>query len=246
MKITRNTLLSVLLFSTLCMNAQYPFEKHKAIHYKEYKDWKTTEGGKDSLPIMREITITDFDGKKSDLKIVQDLKLSLPDSLDYSELSIYRNNKKIKEFEVGTRSISSPLPVLAGDINGDGLSDLKILFPNYGCGNYNYYCQVAFLFQNKDGGFTQFVFSDIFEEFENKPERDFNNDGNYEIITQTFQNHARHNYWLFNIYNYKNGKLVNVNNIANYPIMVPLDSYDVSKKISKAKMKEFEIKSPIK
>ena len=88
------------------------------------------------------------------------------------------------------------------------------------------------------------MFTDIFEEFENKPERDFNHDGQYEIITQTFQHHGKHNYWVFNLYDYKNGKLLNVNSLADYPIMVPLDSYNISKKIPRKTMKKYSIKTP--
>lgn len=240
----QNILIIFLSLFTLIAKAQYPFEKFKAINYKEYKGWETILNPKDSLPMIREIVISDFN-KKASLKIKQELKLSLPDSIEYSKLEIYINNKIIKEFEVGTRSISEPLPVFMGDINGDGLNDLKIIFPNYGCGAYNYYCQTVLLFQNKNGTFNDIIYTDIFEEFENKPERDFNHDGKFEIITQTFQSFGKHNYWLFNLYNYRNGKLVNVNNLADYPIMIPLESHSVSKKISRKKMKEFEIKSPV-
>lgn len=170
--------------------------------------------------------------------------MSFPDSIEYSALEIYWNNKLVKAFKVGTSSISEPLPVFKEDINGDGLNDLKIIVPNYGCGAFNYHCKTIFLFQQKNGTFKEIIYTDIFEEFENKPERDLNNDGKYEIITQTFQHFGKHNYWLFNIYNYKNGKLMNVNNLAGYPIMIPLNSQRVSTKISRKKMKEFEISSP--
>lgn len=241
----QNFLIFFIFIFSFVTKAQYPFEKYKAIKYKEYKKWKTIVDSKDSLPMTREITIPDFYNKKTSLKIKQELKIALPDSIEYSELEIYKNDKLIKKFKVATHSISEPLPVFMEDINGDGLNDLKIIYPNYGSGAFNYYCKTVLLFQNKNGAFNQIIYTDIFEEFENKPERDFNNDGKYEIITQKFQNFGQHNYWLFNIYNYKNGKLVNVNNLANYPIMIPLNSYNVSKKISRKKMKEFEIKSPI-
>jgi len=234
------------IFAISVKAQQYPFEKFQAIKYKEYKNWKTILNPRDSMLMAREIIIPEFENKNMSLKIEQELKLSISDSTEYSELSIYENDRKIKEFKVDTRSISEPLPFLIADINGDGLNDLKIIFPNYGCGAFNYYCQVVFLFQDRRKKFNEKIYTDIFEEFENKPERDFNHDGKYEIITQTFQNFGKHNYWLFNIYNYVNGKLINVNSIADYPIMIPLNSYTVSKKISKMKMKEFEIKSPVK
>lgn len=238
----KQQLLLALLFPWLCC-AQYPFEKFKAIKFKEYNDWKTIEGGKDSMPIFREITITDFD-KKTPLKITQDIKISPTDSTGYMVLKVYRADKMIKEFEVKSPSIYDPLALRVEDVNGDGRKDIKIVFPNIASGGYNYYCDAVYLFQNKDGSFIEVKYTDIFEEYDNKPERDFNNDGQYEIITQTFQNYGKHNYWVFNIYNYKNGKLVNVNQLADYPIMIPLDSYQVSKKIPREKMKKYAIKAP--
>jgi hypothetical protein len=232
------------LFLSLVTRAQYPFEKHKEIEYLEVKKWITTGINKDSLAMKREILIPGFQNKNAALRIQQTISYTLPDSTEYSIVKIYRKDQLVKQFEVQTLSINDPLPVFVGDIDGNGLNDLKIIFPNYGCGNYNVYCQTAFVFQNKDLSFTEFVYTDMFENFENRPERDFNNDGNYEIITQSFQNYAKHNYWLFNIYNYSKGKLVNVNHLANYPIMIPLDSYTVSKKIPREKMKQFEIKIP--
>ena len=224
--------------------AQYPFEKNKEIKIKEFKNWKTSVNPKDSLPMMREILISKFDSKNSTLKIEQILAIKSSDSTEYSILKIYRNNQIINQFKVNTRSISEPLQVYVEDINGDNLSDLKIIFPNYGSGNYNVYCQTVFLFQNKNQTFKEIIYTDMFENFVNRPERDFNNDGKYEILMQSFQNYGKHNYWLFNIYNYSKGKLVNVNYLANYPIMIPLNSYKVTKNISRKVMKKFEVKTP--
>jgi len=238
----------LIIFLSLCCgisHAQYPFESVKSIQYKIFKEWKTTVDPKDELPVMREIKISKFDLKMEGLTIKQQLKWTLPDSILYSEMEIYSDNKIIKEFVVGNTPLYQPLPVFVADINGDGLNDIKILFPNYASGAYNYYCQTVLLCQNKNGTFNDIIYSDIYENFENKPERDFNNDGQYEIITQTFQQYGAHNYWLFNLYNYKNGGLVNVNALANYPIMIPLDSYEISTKITRKKMKSFAIKSPV-
>lgn len=240
----KNLVLLFLVAFCLPSRAQYPFEELKAANYGIFEDWKT-EIGKDSLPEKRTIEIGNFD-RSSVLKIEQVLRMSLPDSLDYAEINLYRNGDLVKTFEVGTRSISDPLPVFVTDLNHDNLKDIKILFPNFGCGAFNYYCQTVFLFQKPGGNFDDFTFSDIYEEFENRPERDFNNDGTFEIITQTFQKYGKHNYWLFNLYNYRNGKLVNVNHLADYPIMVPLLSHEVSTKIPRKKMKEFAIVNPVK
>ena len=160
-----------ILFSSVS-NAQYPFEKFKAIKYKEYKEWKTIDSPKDSLPMFRKILIPEFDTKRINLKIEQTFVYSLLDSTKNSMLKIYRNNRIVSKFKASIQDISEPLPVYVGDIDGDGLKDLKIIFPHYGCGAYNVYCRTVLLFQNKDNTFKEIVFTDVFENFVNRPERD--------------------------------------------------------------------------
>lgn len=238
----------VLIFFFVYFNgkAQYPFEKEKGIKYIEYKNWENIEFSKDSFPLKKEIVIPDFGLNKKQLKIECIAKFSQNDSLDSTILKIYFDDKLVKKININVNPIFEPLSIYMQDVNGDKLQDLKLIFPNYGCGNYNYYCQVVYLFQNKENKFNEIIFTDLYEDFENRIERDFNKDGNFEIITQTFKNYGKHNYWLFNIYNFYKGKLLNVNYLKNYPIMIPLDSYIISKRIPRVKMKEFEIKSPVK
>ena len=81
----------------------------------------------------------------------------------------------------------------------------------------------------------------------NQPERDFDGDGNFEIITQTFVNYGPHNYWAFNLYNFNGTALINVNQKSNYPILVQLIdpwNYATTKKMSRATMKKFAKELP--
>ena len=84
-------------------------------------------------------------------------------------------------------------------------------------------------------------------DYELRPERDINGDGNFEIITQTFKSVENHNYWLFNLYNFNGSGLINVNQVDNYPIMVQLlyrDNFAITDKISPEKIKDFSLKLP--
>ncbi|WP_395057046.1 hypothetical protein [Flavobacterium sp.] len=237
----KNCLILMLLFFTLFVRGQYSFENFPAIKYKEYKNWKTEDSIETKDFISRINYIPKFYNKLNSLTI----KLTVFDSLEYTEIKIYKKNKEIQKIiEKRMSIITEPTSVYVEDINSDGLKDLKFLIPNYGCGNYNYYCEVFYLIQNKNGTFDKISYSDIFIEYINRVERDFNNDGKFEIITQTFESYKKHNYWSFNIYNLKNGKFENVNNLANYPILVPLDNYKMTTKISREKMKIFNRKSP--
>ena len=83
---------------------------------------------------------------------------------------------------------------------------------------------------------------------ENRPERDFNGDGVYEIITMTLKGYENHNYWTFNIYNMVNGRLENRNKTYGYPIMIQYlfrDNFKITNKITNEKMKTFgDVKPP--
>jgi hypothetical protein len=81
---------------------------------------------------------------------------------------------------------------------------------------------------------------EIGPDYANRPERDFDGDHNFEIITQTFQNYGKHNYMLYNLYNFDGNKLINVNRKANYPIMIQLldgINYKVTNKVTNTAMK---------
>lgn len=232
---------------------QYPFEKFPAIKYKEIKDWKIYDKSEKEKKVHYTVTIPGF-YKNYDTVTIQITELTDNDSVSF--IRVYRNKNQVQKiiepFGIGggVSYLIAPEPqaIYSEDINGDSLEDLKIIIPGNGCcGAYNFYLQVIYLFQRTDGTFTQISFSDLMMDYTLRPERDFDGDGNYEIITQTFQNFNGHNYWLFNLYNFKGDSLINVNYKDNYPIMTQLlyrDNFEITDKITKEKMKTLEKKLP--
>ena len=232
--------LSMVTFETTNAIGQYSFESMKHLKVKEYNRWKFNIQNERLSDYL--IKVPNFFKNGVFLKF----EIVSPDMEDRSVIKVFKKNKLIQTFKENYRigTLRRPQAVFEEDVNGDGLNDLKIIIPNYGCGGYNYYLQVIYLFQNKNGTFTKASFLDLMVEFENRIERDFDNDGNFEIVTQTFQSYGAHNYWLFNLYNFNGEGLVNVNQKANYPIMVPLDRFKITKKISRSKMKRFKKQLP--
>lgn len=243
-----------LTFLTLQGFGQFPFEKYPAIQYREIKNWKVYDKCQTENKIHYTLTIPEFYKNQDSLTI---RLTSLSDNTDTSYIRVYRNSKQIQLFiepyNIGSgfecnKIGPAPQTLYLEDINGDGLNDLKILIPENGaCGGYNYYATVIYLFQKTDGTFTKISFTDLMMEYINRPERDIDGDGNYEIITQTFLNYETHNYWLFNLYNFTGMGLKNVNDKDNYPILVQLlyrNNYAVTDKVPRQKMKAFAKKLP--
>lgn len=232
----------LLIFSVL--KGQYPFETHSSIVCKEWKNWITYDSLDKEHKLIHLLTIPNFFDKKEFT-----IKLTLFDTLHYSIIGIYRNNIEIQELIEPNPfwGITNPLSVYEADFNSDSLQDVKLLIPSYGNGGYNYYARVIYLLQKPDGGLSKISFTDLFMNFQNRIERDFDGDGLFEVITQTFQNYEKHNYWLFNLYNFKNDSLVNVNSKGNYPIMIQLlfrNNYEITNNISRERMKQFAKKLP--
>jgi hypothetical protein len=232
--------------------AQYDFEKYPAIKYARYKKWKLIQA--DDEKIAYSLTFKDFFKNHDALT----LKYVFEQNGDSSILSLYRNKKYIQKFIAPgfdmsfMDTVDMDDSVRIADINGDSLNDIKIFIPNnMRCGAYNDYAHVIYLFQKPNGRFNNIMFYDAFygnsDDIINRPERDFDGDGNYEIITETFTGVGDHNYWSFNIYNYRDGKLVNVNEKAGYPLMYQLlyrMNYSVTNRIKRDRMKLFSLKQP--
>jgi len=240
------------------VNAQYDFEKYPAIKYQQEKKWRIIKA--DSNKVIYSVTFPGFYKNHDELT----LKYTFTGDSAKSIIRLYRNKQIIQKFKApGSEfirlmdTIDMEAPVMVMDINGDSLSDIKIFIPNFiRCGAYNYYANVIYFFQDTIGKFKKISYHDGFysdadtvgeDTIINRPERDFDGDGNYEIITQTFQNYKGHSYWVYNLYNYKEGKLVNVNEKADYPIMVQLlyrENFSITNKLSRQEMKKFTAKHP--
>lgn len=232
--------------SSLSVFGQYPFEQYPAIQYKGYAHWKFWRSKKSDRIYFKKV-LPDFFGNHDTLKIqLSGLETDFEGSLSYITISHNGNLLKkvnIKAYfpQIGVDS------VFIADINGDSLQDVKIVIPHpstgFGCN-----CWVVYLFQQPDHNFTIISFhDDIYPFAHNRLEHDLDGDGNFEIITQTLVGYEKHSYWVFNLFQYSNGKLINVNSKYNYPIMVQLlyrENYNITQKISRKNMKKFTLKIP--
>jgi len=240
--------ISIFLF-TLSARGQYPYEVHTASSYTIYDNWTEWDKGD---RIHETLLVPKFFNNNDSLTIQL---TSFGMSTDSAYIRLYRNKKLIhKFFEPCTLyGMYENSKLYVADINGDSLLDIKFIAPLPYNGIAALNKRVVYLFQCPDTGFCKISFTDMFDNIndstsESRPERDFDNDGNFEIITKTLENYNEHNYWTFNLYVFQNGTLVNVNDKFNYPIMIQYlfkENYKVTDKISKEKMKTFARALPV-
>ena len=242
--------LTLFLFA-LALNSfgQYPFEKYPAVKYKTYKDWKIYSNNDKEKKVEFILTIPKFFDKKDSLTL---LLTSFTNKWDSSFITVLKNGKQLQRFFEPMSFVDENLivPVRLADINGDNLQDLKLIVPYMGNGTAALNVRVIYLFQQSDKRFTKISYFDKMGENsvgENRAERDFNGDGNYEIITMTLTSYQNHSYWLFNLFNFKNNDLVSVNDKYNYPILIQFlyhDNFKITNKMSRQKMKDFAQEKP--
>jgi hypothetical protein len=226
------------------LTGQEPFEKYPQILYKEYKGWKLYDKTEKERKIHHTITIPNFFKNKDSITIQL---TSFTDKRDSSYLRIYRNKRQIERFfePMSFSDINIFEPIRIADINGDSLFDLKLLIPYMGCGIASLNVRVIYLFQNPESNFTKISFDDKMNN--NRPERDFDGDKNYEILTMTLTSYENHSYWLYNIYDFNLNGLINVNVKDDYPIMIQFlnrENFQITDKISRQKMKDFALPLP--
>jgi hypothetical protein len=180
------------------------------LHFSKYKAIRYTK------------ILPEDDGDKSksvfDLKNISSLQgirfEFVPQAADSISVIIYRNDKVIRTVSMPDWfSYTSPEAYVA-DINGDGLTDIKVLVNNAGNGLAIEAYYKIFLF-NTGTSFDVVYFSD----FHAEPERDLDGDGVYEILGCDHIFHSDgHSYWVYNTYSYKNGGLVSTSSKFGYPL----------------------------
>lgn len=218
-------------------DAQYQFESYPGVKLKSYYNWKTYDSEK---KVDNTSTVSGFFGNGDEITI--QLTSFKEHWWKNSSIRIFQNKKQIGLLNENVAFNPTALDSLrVGDLNNDGLQDVKIVY-SYMSNGLGLNCRVIYLLQKPDFSFAEISFEDMMDYGKERRERDFDNDGNFEIITMDLQGYKSHNYWVFNLYNIVDYKLINANHKGNYPIMVPFlfkETFDITKNLTREKMKDF-------
>ena len=233
-----------MIFFSSTISAQYPFEQLDTLKYQTYSNWIEYDWSEKKHTIHHTLTIKDFYENHDPLTIQLSTSTIKWDS---SYIRIFRNKDEIQKVFEAMPFLGYNFwgPLLVSDFNGDSLKDLKlnITYMSNGLGMRS---RIIYLFQTPNNNFKKISFDDNLENG-NRNERDFGHNGKFEIITMTLNGYEGHNYWTFDLFNYENGKLINVDDEFDYPIMIQFlnrRNFKITDKISSEKMKGFKLNLP--
>ena len=230
--------------TTHCL-AQYPFEQYPALKWNRVGGWKEYNRLQYEGKIHWTKSLRDFYENGDSLTIQV---ATIVEDKAYSLIRLFRN-KKQQQIMQEKHAIAANFGYLIdsiyyADVNGDSLIDLKLFAWYGGNGIASMNMRVIYLFQQPDHSFIKVSYLDK----EPPTERDFNNDGNYEIITMTLNYHENHSYWTFNLYNFKDNTFQSVNSLYDYPIMIQFlyrPNYQITHKLTRGQMRMYSEKEPI-
>lgn len=239
---------TILFLFTICTThclAQYPFEQYPALKWNRVGGWKEYNRLEKEGKIHWTKSLPDF-YENGDSLTVQISTIEAEKK--YSLIRIFRS-KKQQQILPEKHAIAAYFGYLIdslyfADVNGDSLTDLKFLAPHGGNGTASMNVRIIYLFQQPDHSFVKLSYLDK----EPPTERDFNRDGNYEIITRALNHHENHSYWTFNLYNFKDNTFQSVNALYDYPIMIQYlyrPNYQITNKLTREQMQMYSQKEPI-
>jgi hypothetical protein len=220
-----NSFLKRILFLTLTLAistlvlAQYPFDKFAKPAFKEYNNWKLIDK-QDEKKIHQTVTIADFYSVNTSLTI----QFTIDNSTEKPEniIRIYKGNTTIQSFRNDVvdymPNYIAAHPIKVADLNGDGLTDIKITY-GYNSNGLSLSYRLIYLLQNTDGTFIKYSFDNMFEgrtDFE----RDLDADGKFEILAVKLVGINEHSYWCFTILKLEKSSITDQSATFDYPIFI--------------------------
>jgi hypothetical protein len=231
-------LLPLLALLPFQATAQYPFEKYPAVRYQSAGPWQLAKPG-NAPPKVSAASAVRAGAQSYRLRVFNH---RIPSDTFYVALSTGGLDKQFLEpWYLLPESLTQP--VRAADINGDGLTDLKLVINAAGGGGVRGLVRLVYLFGQPGGGFAKVSFLS----FNDGPERDFDGDGNCEMVVRELVSYRGHSYWAFNVFHYAGGRLVNVSPRYGYPILIQFlnkPNYQVTSKITPREAQRFLLRQP--
>jgi hypothetical protein len=219
--------------------AQYPFEQYPSILYQASGNWQFPKENATRLKVSAAATVH-AGPKKYTLQV---FNRRMPSDTFYIAVSEAGGAQRqfLEPWYLLPESLLQPVRV--ADINGDGLTDLKLVVNAVGGGAVRGLVRLVYLFGQRSGGFVKMSFLS----FHDGPERDFDGDANYELMVRELVSYKGHSYWTFNVFSFTGEQLVNVSHKYGYPILIQFlnkPNFKVTDKVSAQEARQFLLKQP--
>ena len=202
---TFKLLCTILGFWTLPVYSQTHFTKFKSPNYKTVE----IEYGS-SIEDSTKLDVIDLNS----IKGLKGLKIHMCQiTEDSSKIIIYRNNQIIQTIFLPFMFWHLENECLVADIDGNNKPDIKLTIQGGGSGLAGELAYKIYLF-NQENKFKLLSFFD----FSHEKEYDINKDGIFEILSCNHIYKDGHSYWIYNAFNFSNGKLKNISKLLDYPL----------------------------
>lgn len=132
---------------------------------------------------------------------------------DSSQILIYRNKKLIQAITIPIMFWHIDNECQIADLDNNKKPDIKLIIYSGGSGLAAEYATKIYLFNYE----TKFSLLSFFD-FSHEKEYDLNTDGKYEILSCNHVQKDGHSYWVYNAYNFSQGKLKNISKGLQYPL----------------------------
>lgn len=132
---------------------------------------------------------------------------------DSSTILIYRDKKLIQSFALPFMFWHLENDCMVADLDNNKMPDVKLTVQGGGSGLAGQLAYKIYLF-NQGKKFYLLSFLD----YSHENEYDLNRDGIYEIISCNHVLKGGHSYWVYNAFNFINGKIKNISGSLNYPL----------------------------
>jgi hypothetical protein len=211
---TRILLLTFVLISHI-VYGQYPFDNFEKPDFKLYSDWKEYDK---TDKTHETIIVPNFYQDSISLTIQFTFDKSKKDNV----IRVYKGKNVIQSFKSEPvdfyLNYVSTYPIRVGDLNGDRLLDIKIIY-DYHSNGLALSFRPIYLIQDEKGFFKKYSFDNMFEDRIDL-ERDLDNDGKFEIQSVRLVQQNNHSYWCFEIFQIEDSSLAAVSDKFHYPIFV--------------------------
>lgn len=237
------SLFLVVLFFTACTGKS----GLKTPEFDDFTHWETQTIEYESDAEMFSLTIPDFFSVGNPL-IISMLTLDAESNKPNSTISLNDDDESpIVVFYEPTlfhQTAIESTTVSVGDIDGNGLADIKMFFPYMGNGLDACAVRSIYLFQEKDKKFNKISF-DSYVCQDDITEIDADGDGKYEIVARELQYTDDNPFWVDNLYKYTPDGLVCVSEKNGYPKVFSVnDGVPAEKNIVNTHKKEWTLPLP--